>query len=230
MKPETISVGMSRRFFRRLIPAFIISLLIGIGIADYYVSNPLLNNLQNEITREGTIISAFIGVVATIYLIWMNFLQIYSNVSGKRNNKTLFSSSVFIVVYVIFCGLALSTPQLTAGTVYTLVYTTILGYLTTVFFANSSIWGSWMIFVKVGRMHTLEGFVLLFAVLVRMFTTPVLFYAIYPPINDLNVWLQQVPDAAVQRAVLGCASVGSVILALRALVNKEPSLAETEAA
>lgn len=87
-----------------------------------------------------------------------------------------------------------------------------------------------MIFVKVGRMRTLEGFVLLFAVLIRLFTTPVLFYALYPPINDLNVWLQQVPDAAVQRSVLGCASIGSVILALRALVNKEPSLAETEAA
>ena len=230
MTTQTISTGMSRRIYRRLIPAFFVSFLIGVGIADYYVSYPPLNGLQNEIIREGTMISLFIGVVATVYLVWMNLLQIYTNVTGKRNNKALFSACVFIAVYVIFCALALSTPQLTSGVVYTLVFTTIFGYLTTAFFANSSIWASWMVIVKVGSMQTLEGFVLLFAVLVKIAITPTVFYALYPPLLQVSVWLQQVPDAGVMRSVLGCAAIGSVILALRALVNKEPSLMEIEGA
>jgi hypothetical protein len=87
-----------------------------------------------------------------------------------------------------------------------------------------------MSIVKIGSMHTLEGFVLLAAVIIRMIYLPTVFVAIYPPFLDLNVWIQQAPVASVQRSVLGCAAIGSVILALRALAQKEPTLIETEAA
>jgi len=54
------------------------------------------------------------------------------------------------------------------------------------------------------------------------------FVAIYPPLYEVGTWIEQVVNGSVQRAALGAAGVGTLILGIRALVGKEPGLIEME--
>jgi hypothetical protein len=45
---------------------------------------------------------------------------------------------------------------------------------------------------------------------------------------EVGTWIEQVVNGSVQRAALGAAGVGTLILGIRALVGKEPGLIEME--
>jgi L-alanine-DL-glutamate epimerase-like enolase superfamily enzyme len=46
--------------------------------------------------------------------------------------------------------------------------------------------------------------------------------------NDIGIWIYMVPDRTARNAATAAAAIGAVVLALRALIGKEPGLVEME--
>ena len=217
----------SRRFYQRVIPLFVIAFFTGLLIIQYFVAYQPLKDTVDEMNRWGNIISAFAMLMATIYLIYFNGAALSRGIR-KGSFNAAFPGAAFLVVYLVLVVIALSDPNLTRGTLFTLVNTPINTALYTAIYFSGELMATWMALVRLGPIRNLEGSVLFAGFFLYSLTQLNFLFAVYPQVVDLQNWFLNVEQAAVMRSVVGAAGVGSLILALRALVGKEPGLVEME--
>jgi hypothetical protein len=81
---------------------------------------------------------------------------------------------------------------------------------------------------RLSRITSFEVFCLWITAILTVMGSTTALVAIWPPFNDIRIWIYMVPDRAARIAATGAAAIGGIILGVRALVGKEPGLVEME--
>jgi len=215
---------MSRRIYQRIFPLFIVSLVTGLLIAEYFISFDPLTSLKNELSLWGVIVTTCTMIFANVALVWGNLRTL----RRKASSKEIFNSVVFLGITLLFLALGLYDPGMTSGKMFLAVYVPTMGLIGTVIWINANIFFGWAAIQRMARIRTPEAAVLLLSFLFTVFYSMTILLAIWPPFNSIGEWIATVPNMAVQRGALGAAAVGGIVLGIRALVGKEPGLVEME--
>lgn len=219
---------MSRRFYQRIVPLFLIAFFTGLLMVQYFVRYQPLKDAVDEMNRWGNIISGFAMLMASIYLISANGRAL-SRGLGKGSFRAAFPGAAFLLVYVVLVVIALSDPKLASGNLFSIVNTPITTALFQSMYFSGELMATWMVLVRLGSMRRLEGYALFAGWFLSSLVQLNFLFALYPQLINLSNWISLVMFASVMRAVVGAAGVGACILALRVLVGKEPGLVEMEA-
>jgi hypothetical protein len=184
--------------------------------------------LANEFYLWGVIVASFTLLLGVISSIWLNVSRI---AEGKAPRSRIINSWTYIVFLVVMMILALSDPsQLTKGFYYQLIYTWILGYASQGMrfgVIGGNIYGAYLTF---SRTSTIESALLFLGFLLTTFREMTFYAYIFPPFIPVGDWIAFVINVAAERASYLAVGAGSVIMAVRAIVGREPGLIEMEMA
>jgi len=227
-----VSKMMSRRFYQRTVPLFIVSVLTGIFIADYFAGyGPAfkegpLTPLTKELTTWGTIISLFILLFANVAMLMMHFRTL---VRGRVHRKEMFRSVSFVGSAAFFVILAFASgPKLTSGDLYLLVWVAVYGTMGLGIAIGHHTFFTWHAMKRLRGAASPDTIALLVSTILSLFLYTTAVTAVTPHFDAAANWIKGIPNTASQRAALAAAAVGGIILGVRALVGREPGLIEAE--
>jgi uncharacterized membrane protein len=216
---------MSRRIYQRQIPLFLIAVLAGIFIVEYFLV-PIgpLTALKDELLAWGVNMSAVAILFGQIMLILWHGRVLMAR---KETPRRLFESGVFAAGFIAFGLLALSDPRTISGDLFTMLYLAFVMKFSQGI--GSCGWPAQVNAVfrmfKVTSLETLTISTVYVVTWLRYLTAFTAFVPIIIPVVD---WIITVPHAAAQRAGLIGAAVGAIVIGIRALVGREPGLMEYE--
>jgi len=214
---------MSKRIYQRQIPLIIVSAIITIIIIEYFVVKyPPLTAVKTELDRWGSITYIFMFLFGYITLLVNHARRL---MDPKRTRRTYLSGFLLgTVATFVILGLALP------GGSYGLQYSNLYKYL--VLYIGGGMYSAWAHHpynsYRYLRFSSVQTGLFLIAWLFIVFRELSIIVVIYPPLYGVGTWIEQVVNASAQRASLAAAGVGTIILAIRALVTKEPGLIEME--
>jgi len=220
----------SRRTYQRTIPLAIMSFLIVVLTVQYFnpdssASNPL-NSFKTGLLGMGTSVALLVQIFGVFTLLLWRTRSVVRRTGGI--NRQVYSSVVFLLVFVIFILLGLSTPQLNNGATYQLLYMTFIGTLTTtatgIKFVHHAFW-TFRLFASVS---TPESAVLFLAWLFTYIRESAFLTAAWSGFQLIGDTIELYVFAAASRALLLSTAVAAMIIAARALVGKEPGLIDME--
>jgi len=222
-----MSSKLTKRLYQFQFPLLVITVSAGIIIAQYYIKDTTLNYLQSETIRWGTIVTALIAVFAYVSLILANVRRI-GNKNVETKNKV--RSITFLITLAIFALLAFSDPvKLTGGANYNMLYTTVIAVGSIGLWVIADPMLIWASIKRLMRINNIETLIMLITFVIEIAAEGMTMVpAMYSPVGDVGVWVKSVPNMIGQRAAVAAAGVGGVILALRAIIWKEPGLVEVE--
>jgi hypothetical protein len=230
-EPSLVSRMTSKSFYQRSIPLFIVSLLVGIYIADYFAgyegkTGGPLTPLTSELNTWGTIISLFILLFSNVVLLAMHFR---TAARERVRRKELFRSVSFIGSAAFFVILAFASgPKLTSGPQYTLVWTAVYGTMGLGIAIGHHTFFTWHAMRRLRGVTSADGIALLVSTVLSLFLYTTAVTPVFPQFDAIANWIKGIPNTAAQRSALAAAAVGGIILGVRALVWKEPGLIERE--
>jgi len=226
------AVVMSKRTYQRQIPLFIVSLVGAIFIAEYFTANPELKPpikspltpLTSELTAWGTIIYAF-----TLLFGYVGLLRYQARrVQQRKTTRLAVLGGTCIGAAAVFTILGIVLPGGITGSQFRMWYT----YIVT--FAGGGMYTAWVHHpynsYRYFRLTSIESAMMFLSWILICLRELSMFVAIWEPFYAIGTWIEGVPNTAVQRAALAAYGIGSLVLALRALVWKEPGLVEMEMA
>lgn len=221
-----VSRVMSRRFYQRTIPIFIVSVLTGIFIAEYFVSYEPLRSLKEELTTWSTIISLFVLLYGNVVVFIMNSRRLATR---RTRGKDMFKSVCFIGSAAFFAIIAFASgPKFTSGALFTLVWTVIYGTMGIGIALGSHTFFTWHAIRRLISVTSLDAIVLLVSTVFSLFSYMTSLSVVFPQLLAIADWIKAIPNTASQRSALAAAAVGGIILGVRAIVGKEPGLIERE--
>jgi hypothetical protein len=94
---------------------------------------------------------------------------------------------------------------------------------------NSNTWASWAAIRELSRIRSFEAGVVWVCCILTVLGRTTGLVAAMPFLNDIAIWIRMVGDSTARSAAIGAAGIGGIILAIRAIVGKEPGLVEMEA-
>jgi hypothetical protein len=216
---------MSKRIYQFTIPLYLVSVISGLLIADYFLVVPALADFSTQIGKWGSILSAFAIIYASVVLTATR-IQV---LAAQKSRKDVFRSVVYLITFFGFAALALTdTTLLTSSSAFIDVYSPTMSQVGMMVWVSGPSYNNWMRMRKLSRIQSLEALVLwIFSILRGMYGLTVI-TANAPIIFTIGDWARTVPYAAVQQAASAAAGVGGILLGVRALVGKEPGLVEME--
>lgn len=216
---------MSKRIYQFTIPLYIVSIISGLLIADYFLIVQPLSDFSLQIGKWGSILSAFAIIYASVVLTATR-VQV---LAARKTTKDVFRSAVYLITFIGFAALALTDPSLlTSSASFIDVYSPTMSQVGMMVWVSGPSYYNWMICRKLSRIQSLEALVLwVFAILRGMYGLTII-TANAPIIFTIGDWARTVPYAAVQQAASAAAGVGGILLGIRALIGKEPGLVEME--
>ncbi|MCJ7608835.1 hypothetical protein MUP00_04095 [Candidatus Bathyarchaeota archaeon] len=223
---STTTQAISRRSYQRQIPLILVSAIATIIIVYYFV--PALPTahpyklVYDELLQWGPITSSFITLFGYLTMV----VNHGRRVMNAQRNRTSYLSAILLGATVTFLILGIALPGGFAG----IQYTTLYKYL--VMYAGAGMYSAWIHHpyncYRYFRFTSAYSALFFLTWLFVVFRELPVFVAIYPPLYEVGTWIEQVVNGSVQRAALGAAGVGTLILGIRALVGKEPGLIEME--
>ena len=216
---------MSKRVYQFTIPLYIVSVVSGLLIADYFLVIPALSDFSNQISKWGSILSAFAIIYASVVLTATRFQVL----AARKSRKEVIRSVVYLFTFIAFFALALTdTTLLTSSNQFLDVYSPTMSQVGMMVWVSGPTYSSWMRMRKLSRIQSLEALVLwISSVITGMYGLTVI-TANAPIVFTVGDWVRTVPYQAVQQAASAAAGVGGILLGVRALVGKEPGLVEME--
>lgn len=204
---------MSETFLRREGPIIVMFITCMIQILEYFFTNPTVKTLGTEFRSWGSIIAAFalgIGVIGT--------LMIHINRVRRREEGFWYHSVWFLLLFsfMVATGIIVGTNT----PIYQWLYDTILANLwatmlgTTGFFI---IYASYRAF----RARNLEAVVMLTAGIFTIFKNILFLRRSWEGFYIIGDWIFKVPTTGAIRAMTIGASIGMIVLSLRALLGYE---------
>jgi len=232
-----MTVLTSKRIYQRQTPLFLIAVIAGIMIVEYFSvpSKPVtsyevaMRLTKDELVAWGVNMSAIAILFGQVMLLLRHGRILARGPTIRREYgwRRLFESGVFMAAFLIFGLLALSDPKNVSGDLFTALY---LAFIMK--FAQGLGSCGWPAQVnavfrafKITSLETLTIATVYILVWLRYLTT---FTAFVPGIAFVFDWVAAVPHAAAQRAGLIGAAVGAIVIGIRALVGREPGLMEYE--
>ncbi|MEM2922391.1 MAG: hypothetical protein QXF26_08770 [Candidatus Bathyarchaeia archaeon] len=221
------SKKLTKRVYQFQIPLFLVSVIAGIIIAEYFTMIPTLTALKDELTLWGTIVAAFTLMFAFTVLLWSNIRR--SVRRGERLRDRV-RSLVLLAIFIVFSIVALSDPvKLTGSEMFSLLYTNTIGLASYGMLIGMHLVFTWAAIKKMQVLPNIETFIMFVFFVFEIFAEAMtVMPALWSPFGDIGVWIKTVPNMVGQRAAVAAAGIGGVILALRALVWREPGLIELE--
>jgi hypothetical protein len=216
---------MSKRIYQFTIPLYLVSIIAGLLIADYFLVVPALADFTTQIGKWGSILSAFAIIYASVVLTATR-IQV---LAAQKSRKDVFRSVVYLITFFGFAALALTdTTLLTSSPTFIDVFSPTMSQVGMMVWVSGPSYNNWMRMRKLSRIQSLEALVLwIFSILRGMYGLTAI-TANAPIIFTIGDWARTVPYAAVQQAASAAAGVGGILLGVRALVGKEPGLVEME--
>jgi len=215
---------MSKRFYQFTIPVFLVSVITGILIVQYFFNYAPLNDLSKQLNTSASLITAISIIYATVILTMSNIRTL----SQRRSKKEVFKSSIYLAVLAFYLILGLADPKMTSSQMFLNVYTPLMGMLGSAIWLNSQVGFIWSAVYSLSFIRSYEVAALLVAALFTAFQKTTLLVAIWPPFNTITTWIYNVPDRGARTAAVAAAGVSAIILGVRAIVGKEPGLVEME--
>lgn len=215
---------ISRRIYQRTVPIFLVSLLAGIFLVEYFFIYEPLTVLTDELSAWGSIITACTVLFGNIAVILIKARQL----KVERTRKQIYDIVVFLGTALIFIILALAVPNNVNDENYLLLYTPLMAMMGTTLWTNAHLYYVWAVIQRLVRVRSLEIFVLaLSCVLLIFYNTPSL-VSMVPQFHPIGEWIVTVLNKAVQRATALCLAISGIVMMVRALAGKEPGLVEME--
>jgi hypothetical protein len=222
---------MSRVLYQKRIPLVLVCILIIIFLVQYFaVPIGPVTSTTAELTKWAAIIASATIIYSELILILAN-IRVVMERNERRSEpgagRRLFRAFCYFGGLLFFIGLGLTTPSLETGATYALVFGIIIagiGLATNTRWLELC-WGGLTTF-RVTNIETVAMFIVAVFEFLRE-SSLITYFA--PWTGVTGTLLMDTFHVAAQRAALGAAAVGTLALAIRALVMREPGLIETEA-
>jgi hypothetical protein len=173
----------------------------------------------------GAIIALMQLAFGYLTLIRMHLRRI-SQASSEGYSRLLFKSAIVLATFIIMLGIGFVEGQGNAGPTFTFWYSNLIamaGVGTVLEWISH--YSSPARMFKVTSIESAAMMAVWFFITLREMATVVVFF---PQIEAIGDWIMKTPYMASNRGVMIAAGIGIVILAVRALVGKEPGLIEME--
>jgi hypothetical protein len=222
---EMTTLLLKKRFYQRIIPLAITSIVILIGIVQYFgVKNQPMTILNSSANEWATIIA----VIALLYgqfslLLWRSRRLVLR----KATKRQLFDDAVFIGTFLIVTMLAIILP----GNESNPTFLKILETLTLTEIGIISLRGIYQVitvFKIFPQFSSLESWVFFTTWFIASMRELSVVATIFPQINWIGNWLWTVPTKAITQTFIAAAGIASIVLGVRALLGREPGLIEME--
>lgn len=225
-REAVIQLGKGKaRIYMRIIPLFLVSFFTGLGMVFYFGVgvSPALTGLSAEISLWATILATFAFIYGFTSLVVLHTLRLYRMKDSRVN---LYSSGVLLGTFIFVIALILSNPLRVSGPAIVLFTLYILAYI------GSGVGFTWVfhpfITYRTFKLTSINAVVMFSAFLIYMLRQMPMMGVLWPPIIAIGEWIGYIPQNAALRAATACIGISSVMLGLRALAGKEPSLIELE--
>jgi hypothetical protein len=201
-----------------------LSVIAGIFIIEYFVpAGTVFSDITSELSLWGSTITSLVLIYGYTALA----LMLMRRLQARKTVKYTINAAVTLGWAAIFLIFGLALPGGTSGDTYQLLYLYLVAY------AGGGQNASWIHHpynaYRYFRFTSIEATTMFLSFLALVCRELSALVAIFPPFYQIGSWVESVPNAAVQRVVLMTSAVGACILAVRALVGKEPGLIEAEA-
>jgi len=207
---------MSREI-RRTIPLYLIMGIAAFFLVEYFLNVAVITDIKSEVTRWGTIVSAFMFVFGMTLLIRHHGMQIAVNPSTPKEKII---SVVFFVSFLAFLLVGFSTPQRISGTNYQWIYQNMYRPAGTAITALCFWWciyGGYKVFTIRSWESAAIGLGAVIYVLRLLPIGPVLM----PPLAPFADWLLETVNVGATRGGTIAIGAGSLVLGMRTLIGKE---------
>jgi hypothetical protein len=110
---------MSKRIYQFTIPLYLVSIIAGLLIADYFLVVPALSDFSTQIGKWGSILSAFAIIYASVVLTATR-IQV---LAAQKTRKDVYRSIVYLITFFGFAALALMDPTALTSSAHSSMYT-----------------------------------------------------------------------------------------------------------
>lgn len=217
---------MSRRLYQRQIPLYLVSVIAGLFIVEYFFGNQPTNPLtiaKNELTLWSTVIYGFVLLYSFIFLI----MGQVRTVAREKGPKRIRNSLVCIGAIIFFYTLSYVFPRGPSDPSYQTMYLFLVTYAAAARSVPWSLGGAYCCY-RYLRLTSLEATVLTVAALFTMFRGTTVLTLIWPPFYGIGVWIESVLATSVIMAFVTAAAIGTIVLTIRGIAGREPGLIELE--
>jgi len=221
---------LTKRLYQRDIPIFITSFVIAVLLIQYFVAFQPVDVVRGAILSWANIISLMIWLFASVVLIMVHTRRVSAGSKGSR--RDYFESIIILGTFLFFVVIALSDPaNLDRNYVYTLIYAQFAGDIFVATEAVAVTHTAYNIWKRVCQSRFTPEILVLVFVFIAMWLRDIIFVTFYvPQAKMFGDWLEAVPYLTVNRAITLTTAIGTLIVAVRALVGKEPGIIEMELA
>jgi len=215
---------LTRRTYQRQIPLILLSIVSFLMTVAYYLNIPALSDVKSGLSLWT------VNITNIVYIYGVTTLLLYHiNRVRRPDQRVPFRRSlIFILLFVFFGALGLLLPGGFADPDYSYTYTNLVGAVGIAFGAISALYAFPAVLRLMRRVRTIEGIVFVILSFVYSLRNITSWTASFPVFVDIATWLQLVPVAGAMRGAYIAAAVGLVIICIRAIIGREPGLAEAE--
>jgi len=180
------------------------------------------------VTSWANIISLFTWIFAVVVLILSHVMRV---TRARVERRARLESICIMIGLVFFLLLGLSDPKLEQSTTFTLLYMGILGNIFTAIAATVITHWNYHIYRRIISFSFEPEFIAFLLIYVfTYFREMTLFGALVPITIPIGDWIEKVPYMAANRGLTIATAIGTFIVAIRALVAREPGMIEMEMA
>jgi len=223
------TVSVSKRLYQRQIPIFLVSFIIAVMLVQYIVVNPTIEEVRKEMLLWANIVSLIVWLFANVVLILNNSRRV---LRAKEDRRLWYESILILASTAFFLLLALSNPaQMEKNTNYVTVYKVLIGAIYLGIEATALTYQNYNIIRRLSTQRlTPEVVVLVLCCVIQWLRGMTVITYNYPQVFAVAEWVEKVAYSSATRAATVVLAVGSLILAIRALVGREPGIIEMEMA
>lgn len=218
---------LSKRLYQRSLPLFLTAIITAIFIVQYIIlPQSSLDFVKTELTNWGILIATCAMFVSVIILLLMHFHKVTRGIKAKERLTVLYSGTA-IVSFFTYMILGSLWPGGVNSSTYTSIYVNTIAPIAIAMNALQLFYTTRAAY-RAFRAYTLEAFVMFISAvlwLLRGMPVGAVLWSWLLPIAD---WITTAPSAAGTRGGTIAAAIGGLILAIRALIGKEPGLIEAE--
>jgi predicted neutral ceramidase superfamily lipid hydrolase len=212
---------VSKRVYQRTTPLFMVSVFAGIVIATYFLPVEPLKSVTNELIQWGSILVGW-----TVFFSVVTSLIFLGRQVGKGFKYTYNSLLVFLILIVLL-AVAFGYPGYGSGPLYTQIFNVVVGNTFTALqgvLTFNLIVGAY----RAMKARSIEATVLMLAGLSWLAASVPVGPALLPVITPIGEFFTYQVNTAGARGPLIAASIGALVLVIRAIMTKEPSVIELE--
>jgi len=222
------TLSLSKRLYQRSAPIYIAAFIIGFMVVQYFIKYEPLDALRGQTLIWANIVSLWVWAFANVVLV----LNSSRRVSRARQEdpRAWYESAFTLATIVALLLIAFIDPvKLDQNPIYSTIYKGLIGaiYLgiesTAITYQVYNIWRR-----LVTARITPETLVIIVTFLLMGFRSIALLTYSVPQTFIIAEWIEKVAYTTTTRAITIVSAVGTLILAIRALVGKEPGIIEME--